>query len=303
MRLGWMLIGLLGLAVGAIAGGAAAVDGYVTVDAETGPGTIDPGAAPGMWQLTVTYNSATPVTEDVHVELVPEDGSGWLEAHVDPATVTFSPEDTNPGTPRYTYTREAVLAVSAHRYAPAYVTESLTVTPEAEAGDLANPEENPTRVAVTPDWRPGLQAEPAEPTVDLQAGEQGHARAQLDSTANGDAVVTVEAIQAPGGCDVEPIQEEVFLPRAREDETLLHVTCPADADGGTMRVTFRQAYAPDRSVATTTANASWDLHVEGGAVTQAGLAPASADGDDVGLAAGLGLAAMAAAALVRRRRG
>lgn len=303
MRTRRVLVALLG-ALGAIAGGAAAVDGHVSVTADAGPGTIDPGGPPGTWQLTVTYNSATPITDDVHVDLEPR-ADGRLQPHVEPPTVTFSPEDTDPGAPRYTYTAEAVLAVGAHRYAPAYVTEPVTVPPEVQTDGLDDPAENPTRVAVTPAYRPGLAAEPVATVVDLQADEQGHARAQLASTANGDSIVTVRDVQAPDGCEVEPIQEEIFLALAGEDEAVLHVTCPADADGGTMTVTFQQAYAPDRSVATTTATASWDLHVDGSATTQAGLAPASADTDtdDVGLLAGLSLAAIAAAAVVRRRRG
>lgn len=299
MRTSWVLLSLLG-ALGAIAGGAAALNGQVTVTAGEGPTTVDPRAAPGTWQLAVTYNSATPITDDVQVALEPRAGSG-LDARVEPPMITFSPEDTEPGAPRYTYTGEAVLHVDAHRYAPAYVAETVTVPPEVETDGLDDPAENPTRVTVTPAYRPGLAAEPVEDVVDLQAGERGHARAQLDSAANGESVVTVQDVQAPDGCEVEPIQEEVFLALAGQDEAVLHVTCPADADGGTVEVTFHQAYAPDRSLATTTATASWDLHVDGSAATQAGLAPASADTDDVALLAGLGLAAVAAAAVVRRR--
>lgn len=296
-----MWIWLIG-ALTAIATGAAALNGHVVVTAEDGPGTIEPGGAPGTWELTVTYETSRPLLEEVTVDLATDAGSAGLQPVVSPSTLTFSPQETEPGLPRYSYERSAMLSVAAHRYAPAYVSAPVTVTPEANAGGLEDPDEHPTRVPVTPTFRPGLAVEPQQAVIDVAPDEEVHARAELDSTANGDSLVTVQRIEAPDGCEAEPVQAEVVVGLAGEDEMMLHVACSAGADDGALEVTFRQAYAVDTSVDTATTTASWQINVDESAAAQAAFGPIDASGSDLGLLAGVGLAALSTTIVARRGR-
>jgi hypothetical protein len=299
MKLRWVLVGL-GIALGTIAGGASALDGNVIVAADEGPDEIEPGGEAGTWPLTVTYTSATPLVEELRVDLEPEVDSTGLEPSVEPSSLAFRPEDTEPGPGPYTYEADATLTVSADRLAPAYVAEQVAVEPEAHGGQLQDPEENANHVTVVPSFAPGLAADAENGTLALDANEEGHATVDLDNRANGDTRVTLEDVQAPDGCQVDPISEELVLPRARSDELVQHVTCPADADGETLSLTFRQAYAYDSSVDSTTSTATWTLDVEDATTIQSALAP-TGDGGGLGPVLGLAALGLAGAAIARQR--
>jgi hypothetical protein len=301
MRWSWVLIGL-GLVLGTIAVGASAADGTIALWTDEDPSTVEPGGSQ-TWEVAVAYSSPTPIVDEVTVTVNAADSLAWAEPELSPSTVTFDRSDTEPGPPPYRYNENVTLSVSVHEFAPAFVAKPMMLTPEAHAGELRDPATHSTQVILTPGFRAGLEAQPADPTLELVADEEGHARAEVANRANGDTLVSLEGISAADGCEVDPVEDEVLVQPATDARPVLHVTCPAEADGGTLTATFGQVYAYDRSIEGATAEASWELTVEDEAVTTQSAVAGTGSDAGLGLAAGIGLAALATAAIAHRRRG
>lgn len=276
-------------------------DPGVVVTATDRPDTpLEPGGEEESWKLNVTYHSMAPTPEEVTVRLEAGD-LGLFDARVEPAEFTFRPALHVDGPQDRSVTLDATLHVAAGEHAPAYHVQLLEVEATAEATTIQGRGEGSTEVTLVPAYRPDLDVEADRSTTTVPEGEAARVAAQLHNGANGETRVGYGPIEAPDGCQVQPLDEAYVLARNETDEAAFDLACEAGAEGGQLAVTYEHAYARDHRKAGPPVTQTWDVEVDRapGSGAQAALLGTSASAAGLPVAVWVGLATAGLAAAYR----
>ncbi len=264
LALGTLTVCTLGLLVALPAASATSPGSHLTITAEPDAEDerlLEPGGEQGTWTWTIEYRTNTPPVDGLDVHL--EAAVSHLDARVHPETVTLGPKahvDGPPG-PMQTYTTHGTLTVSASVHASAYVAQRVDLCAWTDQQPPQEDHESCTMAVAMPSWRPQLDLQQETSTLTVDAGEQAHVRPTLVNRGNGDASIVLQEVHAPASCTVEPIHDELVLSKYTRIDAVLHVACE-DPVEGTLEAVFEQRYAPDLTLQTDTATATWELTIE-----------------------------------------
>lgn len=285
----WLLtIGLaLMTAPAAMAGGQDANDPQLVLLAEQGPRVLEPGGPAGVWNLTIEYHAAVPTPEEVTVHLSADGAEDHWQVRVEPSEITFRPVEAMDSPTDREVTLHGTASVAATEQAPAFHPDRLYLEAVSEPTALTGSARGTTEITATAGFHPGLEVHPEQETLTAPTGDEIHVRSTLDNLANGALTVTYGTVDAPSGCQVDPIHDEHAIDRALSREAVFHLACDDGASGGELSVTYEQAYAPDTSIEGPPVTQTWDVEIERStaAETQAAVLGTSASVGGVPVAA------------------
>lgn len=291
------------------AGSAAAGPAPAALDLVTdqGPDELTPGGEPGTWNWTLTYHATAPPATSVTVYLEPEADAVWHSGgsvSVEPRTVTFEIGEggsEGPSPLSRTYTANGTLSIAAGEHAPAFRATGFELKASTDGDTVSRHAETRTQVTAVADWRPGLEVEAEESSVTVPGGETVHVRANLRNVGNGLSQITYDRFEAPDGCQVDPLHEEITLGAFHRRDAVVHLACKEGASDGELTVTYAQTYAPDTSEETIRVDHRWQVDVEGSPTVEAQAAVLGTSANVAGVPiSALALLSIAGSIVLRR---